>query len=255
MASLLPGEHPPLGQLAMHEGYLPGCLLLRDDVYIGLVKHYGVMMSQSPIVIAHIDKSAEGKLRVKLESFETFAAGREVRYLPVTTPVALELMRQRIDDVERKGPPFGLLEIGQAWNCESFARYISTGTPCSTQADAAKGLGAVALFVAAAWAIAASAEQDNAQRGALRRASALLSPLPDLPELPDLPDLPELPALPPLPAGPRTSVAQPRPTRHRASSTSETTAKVRKRAPTATLKKVSTAMKMEAPGVCSDHVP
>jgi hypothetical protein len=52
----------------------------------------------------------------------------------------------RIAEVEAKGPPFGLLTIGQDWNCESFARYISAGTPVSNQANVAKKVG-LAVFV------------------------------------------------------------------------------------------------------------
>jgi hypothetical protein len=132
----------------MNEGLLPGSLVWRKDVHAALVDHYGVVLALDPIRIAHIDKGAEGRLRVKRQdSFEEFAAGHRVSYGPRTTPILREAMERRITEIENSLPPFGLLAIGSHWNCESFAKYVSQGAPDSTQATAAKGILAVIATV------------------------------------------------------------------------------------------------------------
>lgn len=56
-------------------------------------------------------------------------------------------MQRRIEEIERRPPPFGLLAFGGRWNCESFARYVSCGAPASNQATIAKGFLGVAAVV------------------------------------------------------------------------------------------------------------
>lgn len=131
----------------MNDGMLPGSLLWRKDVHTGLVDHYGVVLALAPLQVAHIDKGAGGRLRVKRhDSFEEFAAGHSVTYERRTTAVPREAMERRIGEVQNSPPLFGLLAIGNRWNCESFAKYVSQGTPASAQATVVKGL---VTFVAA----------------------------------------------------------------------------------------------------------
>jgi hypothetical protein len=137
----------------MKNEMLPGCLIFRKDVHVGLVDHYGVVLAVDPVQIAHIDKAANGNLRIKgYESLEEFAAGAECKLWPRNDAVARELMDARIREVENRPPPYGLLAIGQKWNCESFARYVADGMPASRQAEQGllkAVLAAVVTFVGA----------------------------------------------------------------------------------------------------------
>lgn len=135
-------SHP--NEAPVNDGLLPGSLLWRKDVHTGLVDHYGVVLALNALRVAHIDKGVEGRLRIKRnDSFEEFAAGHAVTYERRTTPVSRDAMERRITEIENSPPPFGLLAMGNDWNCESFARYISQGAPESTQATVAKGIFAV----------------------------------------------------------------------------------------------------------------
>lgn len=126
--------------------FLPGTLLFRKDVYTGLVEHYGILLQASQSWVAHIDKSESGHLRVKTESFEEFAAGLPVKAEPVQIAVPIEEMWNRIEWVRQNRIPYGMLEWGQSWNCETFARYARDGVPQSTQASNANGFLAATLF-------------------------------------------------------------------------------------------------------------
>lgn len=131
----------------MNEGLLPGSLVWRKDVHAGLVDHYGVVLALDPLRVAHIDKGAEGRLRVKRDdSFEEFAAGHPVTYERRTIAVPRDVMERRIGEIENAPPPFGLLAIGNRWNCESFAKFVSQGSPTSAQAATAKGIISVAAL-------------------------------------------------------------------------------------------------------------
>ncbi len=131
---------------------LPGALVWRDDVHLGLVSHYGIVLQTWPCYVAHIDKSQAGHLRVKVEPFEAFAQGRQVWFEPVVQPVALEDMWTRVNAVSEAKKPFGLLCWGEDWNCESFARFVKSGLPHSEQATSANK---VFLGVAVVGALAA----------------------------------------------------------------------------------------------------
>ena len=139
-------------------GFLAGALVWRDDVHLGVVDHYGVAVQTFPVpAVAHIDKSATGHLNVKIESLEDFGQGRPVKFEPVATPVPLEQMWDRIVAVKNARLPFSLLAFGEAWNCESFARYVRAGLPVSNQAEGAKKLLVGAALVAAVLMIASEA--------------------------------------------------------------------------------------------------
>lgn len=125
---------------------LPGTLVWREDVHFGVVNHFGVVLQTQPCYVANIDKGETGRLRVKVESLETFAQGRQVTYEPVDRPVPLEVMWTRVNEVARANPTFGLLCWGYDWNCESFARFVRSGLPRSEQAA---GANAVLLVLAA----------------------------------------------------------------------------------------------------------
>jgi len=131
---------------------LPGTLVWREDVHVGLVSHYGIVLQTWPCYVGHIDKSQTGHLRVKVEPFETFAQGRQVRCEPVDHPIPLDAMWTRVNAVAQAKKPFGLLCWGQDWNCESFARFVKCGLPHSEQAAGANkvllGLVAVGAFAA-----------------------------------------------------------------------------------------------------------
>jgi hypothetical protein len=58
-----------------------------------------------------------------------------VTYEPVDAPVPLDKMLNRIDAVVQAKKPFGLLTMGDAWNCESFARFVRAGLAVSKQAN------------------------------------------------------------------------------------------------------------------------
>jgi hypothetical protein len=140
------------------ERLLPGTLVWRKDVHVGLVNHYGVVLQTSPCFVAHIDKSATRHLRVKVESFEEFAAGLQVTFEPVAEPVPLDEMWVRVNDVAQAKRPFGLLCWGEDWNCESFARFVRDGLPKSEQAVGANLLLGVAAVIGVL-ALAASGEE------------------------------------------------------------------------------------------------
>src|SRR5713101_6427042 len=113
----------PNGGVQRH--LLPGSLLWRKDSYVGVVDHYGILLQAFPPVVAHIDKSIEGYLQPRVESYEQFAAGRQV-------------MWPRVNEIARVKRPFGLMAFGDTWNCESFARHVREGIARSTQAISAK---------------------------------------------------------------------------------------------------------------------
>lgn len=141
---------------------LPGALVWRDDVHLGVVSHYGIVLQTWPCYVAHIDKSQTGHLRVKVETFEAFAEGRQVWFQPVVKPVPLEDMWTRVNAVAQTKKPFGLLCWGDDWNCESFANFVKSGLPHSEQATTAnKVLLGVALVGALAALVTSAASTDT----------------------------------------------------------------------------------------------
>ncbi len=126
----------PNGGVQRH--LLPGSLLWRKDSYVGVVDHYGILLQAFPPVVAHIDKSIEGYLQPRVESYEQFAAGRQVMGEPVAEAIPLEVMWPRVNEIARVKRPFGLMAFGDTWNCESFARHVREGIARSTQAISAK---------------------------------------------------------------------------------------------------------------------
>lgn len=144
---------------------LPGALVWRDDVHLGVVSHYGIALQTWPCYVAHIDKNQTGHLRVKVEPFEAFAQGRQVWFEPVAQPVRLEEMWTRVNAVAAAKKPFGLLCWGEDWNCESFARFVKSGLPHSEQAtNANKMLFGVAVVGALA-ALVSSGTSSPASSG------------------------------------------------------------------------------------------
>lgn len=137
--------------------FQPGALVWRDDVHVGLVSHYGVMVQTFPIpAVAHIDKTDTGHLNVKVQSLEEFAQGREVKYEPAAAPVPLGEMWNRVSAVAQAKLPFGLFAFGEDWNCESFARYVKNGLPVSEQAEGFKKFLGVAALVGVVLVLASS---------------------------------------------------------------------------------------------------
>jgi len=127
--------------------FQPGALVLRPDVHVGLVNHYGVVVQTFPVpAVAHIDKNNAGHLNVKIETLEEFGQGREVKYEPVESAVPLAEMWNRVHDVAQARRPFGLLAFGETWNCESFANFVKQGLPVSRQADGFKALAGAAIL-------------------------------------------------------------------------------------------------------------
>lgn len=124
---------------------LPGSLLWRKDLHIGLVDHYGVLLQSNPPLIAHIEKvpstdsAYEGYLRPKVESFEVFAAGRAVMAEAISHAVPLDQMWPRVQEVASAKRLFGFFTFDNDWNCESFARYVRDGSARSLQAEDGKG--------------------------------------------------------------------------------------------------------------------
>lgn len=144
----------------MDKRLIPGTLVWRKDLHLGLVYHYGVVLALGGARVAHIDKNQAGCLHVKIESLDEFAAGKKVTFELLETPVSLDAMWDRVQEVERSKRPFGLLNWGDDWNCETFARFVKKGIPESTQADA----GNAALILAGAVAVLGalvSAAQDS----------------------------------------------------------------------------------------------
>jgi hypothetical protein len=141
---------------------LPGTLVWRDDVHVGLVSHYGIVLQTWPCYVAHIDKSQTGHLRPKVEPFDAFAQGRQVWCEPVRGPVPLEEMWTRVNEVAQAKRPFGLLCWGDDWNCESFANFVKSGLPHSEQATSAnKVLFGVAVVGALAALVTSAASTDT----------------------------------------------------------------------------------------------
>lgn len=137
----------------------PGTLLFRKDVYKQLVNHYGIVVQESPCVIAHIDKTQEGFLNPKIELYETFAAGIHVTAEPSAAPVPVDELWNRLESVRQTKRPYGLMAWGDAWNCESFARFVRDGIARSTQAEVATRVLTVAgIFVLLKW-LASSGDQ------------------------------------------------------------------------------------------------
>ena len=79
----------------MTKNLVPGSLVWRKDVHVGLVDHYGVVLSVDPLVVAHIDKDSRLKLRVRLESMVDSAARvRREAPLRATTSSTARALRQ-----------------------------------------------------------------------------------------------------------------------------------------------------------------
>jgi hypothetical protein len=141
---------------------VPGTLVWREDVHLGLVSHFGIVLQTWPCYVAHIDKSQTGHLRVKVEPFEAFTQGRQVWFEPVVQPVSLEDMWTRVNAVAQAKKPFGLLCWGEDWNCESFARFVKSGLPHSEQATSAnKVLFGVAVVGALAALVSSATSSDT----------------------------------------------------------------------------------------------
>ncbi len=140
---------------------MPGTLVWRRDLHVGLVNHYGVVLTDD-LHIAHIDKASAGHLRVKIEAAEKFAAGQPWFYEPRAAPVALDAMWPRVEQVRKERRPFGLLCWGESWNCESFARYVRDGIAQSLQAASANQVLGVVALVAFVGFIVGVASSDSA---------------------------------------------------------------------------------------------
>src|SRR5260370_9265762 len=117
---------------------LPGSLLWRKDLKLNAVDRYRALLQSWPPLVAHINKSVDGYLEPRVESFEAFAAGREVKAEPAPSPIPIDEMWSRVQEIARARRPFGLMAFGEAWNCESFARYVRQGIAHSVQATSAK---------------------------------------------------------------------------------------------------------------------
>ena len=137
-------------QIQFPTGFLPGAVLSRPDLHTGGVQHYGVLLLPYPHSqqVADVDKGEGGLIRVRLCSMEEFAAGHQVTYEPIDSPIPLSLMWSRIQAVVETRRAFGLLALGENWNCESFARYVREGSARSSQAESALGILGLAAAVA-----------------------------------------------------------------------------------------------------------
>ena len=129
---------------------LPGSLLWRKDVNLGIVDHYGILLHANPPLVAHIEKEMlpnagpPGHLRTKIEAYEEFAAGSDVTAEAVERAVPVDVMWNRVQAVSEAKKPFGLMAFGESWNCESFARFVRDGIAHSVQAQ--KGKEALAIL-------------------------------------------------------------------------------------------------------------
>ena len=75
---------------------------------------------------------------LRVTTFQQFADGENVLIVRRIPWHAAPLVRARLDEIARNPRKYDLLE----WNCESFANWLTSGNPSSTQV-----VGAVVLLV------------------------------------------------------------------------------------------------------------
>jgi len=93
----------------------------------GLAAHYGVEFSNSEVYDYTID---EGFRRITRQQFADGESVTVVREIPWHQA---PLVRARLNELMRNPRRYDLL----SWNCETFAEWLTSGTPKSTQVNGA----------------------------------------------------------------------------------------------------------------------